>query len=259
MGRRAAELEAGFRLPSCRRRHSTAARPSRASRPEESTALVVLAVGPPPRVPPNPPERPPWAGGVSCSRALCSCSTGPGGGSRRAGSRRQHPAFHLRRRHWRRRRSAPCPLRQGVRTRSVSVWGQCPLKPPMAMTALPLSRMNGAAVWEPFTATRYWAEPWCRSRKRTQSCVGGRCAAPSACSRHSRSGTCSRRRATSTCARAGEIRQRAFPSAHRRRRSRRPDRRSDRRDRSPPPGPPAVEVGPAVAMPFVVVPRVVSE
>ena len=33
--------------------------------------------------------------------------------------------------------------------------GSLPLKPPMAMTALPLSRMNGAADCEPFTATRY--------------------------------------------------------------------------------------------------------
>ena len=56
---------------------------------------------------------------------LCSCSRSRRR-SRRAGSRRQHPAFHLRRRHWRRRRSAPCPLRQDVRTRSLSVWGQCP-------------------------------------------------------------------------------------------------------------------------------------
>src|SRR3954454_22213153 len=39
-----------------------------------------------------------------------------------------------------------------------------PLKPPIVTTGLPVAMMIGAALPEPDTATRYFAEPWWASR-----------------------------------------------------------------------------------------------
>src|SRR4051812_48982723 len=44
--------------------------------------------------------------------------------------------------------------------------GSPPLKPPIVTTGLPVAMMIGAALPEPDTATRYFAEPWWASRYR---------------------------------------------------------------------------------------------
>src|SRR4051794_5108832 len=42
--------------------------------------------------------------------------------------------------------------------------GSPPLKPPIVTTGLPVARMIGAALPDPDTATRYFAEPWLARR-----------------------------------------------------------------------------------------------